>query len=124
MTWVNRGHHPPIAIRNGQGVATLERPPAHPMGTAMGLSVELYDEQLEPGDRVLFHTDDVTEARNPEGEIFGPDRFVDFVIRHIADGLPPPETLRRLIRAICEYHHYRLRDDATILLLQWHGAGI
>ncbi|MEU0939779.1 PP2C family protein-serine/threonine phosphatase [Embleya sp. NPDC005971] len=122
LTWVNRGHHPPIVIRNGQWVATLERPPAHPMGTDMGLPVRLYDEQLEPGDWLLLYTDGVTDARNPRGEIFGLDRFVDFVIRHIADGLPAPETLRRLIRAIREYHHDRLQDDATILLLQWHGA--
>jgi len=27
MSWVNRGHHPPVLIRNGQWVATLERPP-------------------------------------------------------------------------------------------------
>jgi len=93
------------------------------MGTAAGLPVELYDEQLEPGEWLLLHTDGVTEARNPRGETFGLDRFVDFVIRHIADGRPAPETLRRLIRAIREYHHDRLRDDATIVLLQWHGTG-
>ncbi|MET7301781.1 SpoIIE family protein phosphatase [Embleya sp. NPDC005575] len=122
LTWVNRGHHPPVLVRNGQWVATLERPPAHPMGTDMGLPVALYEEQLEPGDWLLLYTDGVTEARNPQGEIFGLDRFVDFVIRHIADGLPAPETLRRLIRAIREYHHDQLHDDATILLLQWHGC--
>ncbi|MFI1585068.1 PP2C family protein-serine/threonine phosphatase [Embleya sp. NPDC020630] len=105
-----RGHHPPVLIRSGRWVATLERPPAHPMGTAMGLPVELYEEQLEPGDWVLLYTDGVTEARNPRGESFGLDRFVDFVIRHMADGLPAPETLPRLIRAIREYHHDRLRD--------------
>ncbi|MET7305006.1 SpoIIE family protein phosphatase [Embleya sp. NPDC005575] len=47
LTWVNRGHHPPVLIRNGKWVATLERPLAHPMGTAMGLPVELYEEHLE-----------------------------------------------------------------------------
>ncbi|MYS84763.1 PP2C family protein-serine/threonine phosphatase [Embleya scabrispora] len=122
LTWVNRGHHPPVLVRNGQWVATLERPPAHPMGTDMGLPVALYEEQLEPGDWLLLYTDGVTEARNPQSEVFGLDRFVDFVIRHIADGLPAPETLRRLIRALREYHQDQLQDDATILLLQWHGG--
>jgi len=123
LTWVNRGHHPPVVIRNGRWVATLERPPAHPMGTAMDLPVELYEEQLEPGDWLLLYTDGVTEARNRRHEVFGLDRFVDFVIRHMADGLAAPETLRRLIRTIRDYHDDRLEDDATILLLQWHGAG-
>ncbi|MGW1997833.1 PP2C family protein-serine/threonine phosphatase [Embleya sp. NPDC001921] len=121
LTWVNRGHHPPVVMRNGKWVATLDRPPAHPMGTDLGLPVVEYTEQLEPGDWLLLYTDGVTEARNPRGETFGLDRFVDFVIRRIADALPAPETLRRLIRAIRDYHEDHLQDDATILLLRWHG---
>ncbi|WAP60375.1 hypothetical protein [Streptomyces sp. S465] len=32
-----------------------------------------------------------------------------------------PETLSRLIHSILGYHHGHLADDATILLLHWHG---
>ncbi|MEY9996540.1 hypothetical protein ABIE67_008572 [Streptomyces sp. V4I8] len=48
-------------------------------------------------------------------------RFTDFLIRHHADGLPVPETLRRLIHAVLEYHDGRLQDDATVLLCEWIG---
>jgi hypothetical protein len=48
-------------------------------------------------------------------------RFVDFIIRRIADGLPPPETLRRLVRGVLDYHDGHLQDDATVLLVEWHG---
>ncbi|MFB9677306.1 PP2C family protein-serine/threonine phosphatase [Streptosporangium vulgare] len=122
FTWVNRGHHPPVVIRRGRWVATLQCPPAHPMGLGLGLTVSLCREQLEPGDRVLLYTDGMTEARNRLGQEFGLERFVDFIIRRSADGLPVPETLRRLVRSVLEYHDGRLQDDATVLLVEWRGG--
>nr|WP_283247034.1 SpoIIE family protein phosphatase [Parafrankia sp. CH37] len=98
-------------------------PPAHPLGTDLGLTTTLCQEQLEPGDRLLLYTDGVIEARDPTGREFGLTRFVDFVVRHHADGLAVPETLRRLMRALLDYHHGRLRDDATVLFAEWAGVG-
>ncbi|MEV0754735.1 PP2C family protein-serine/threonine phosphatase [Streptosporangium sp. NPDC050280] len=121
LSWINRGHHPPVVIRGGRWVATLECPPATPMGLNLGTEIAMCRKQLEPGDRVVFYSDGIVEARNAAGEEFGLDRFVDFIIRRTADGLPVPETLRRLIRGVLEYHTDRLQDDATVLLVEWHG---
>jgi serine phosphatase RsbU (regulator of sigma subunit) len=123
LTWVNRGHHPPVVIRGGRWTASLRCPPAHPMGLDLGLPIALCREQLQPGDRVLFYTDGVTEARDPNGREFGLNRFVEFIIHHNAEGLPVPETLRRLVRSMLDYHGDRLQDDATVLLAEWHGSG-
>ncbi|GHH43774.1 hypothetical protein HNQ79_002601 [Streptomyces candidus] len=97
FTWINRGHHPPVIIRGGRWVSELRCPPAHPMGTGLGLKTTLCREQLEPVDRIVFYTDGITEARGRGNGIFGLKRFIDFLIRHHADGLPVPETLRRLV---------------------------
>ncbi|MEU4836341.1 PP2C family protein-serine/threonine phosphatase [Streptosporangium sp. NPDC023615] len=121
ISWVNRGHHPPVVIRGGRWVTTLECPPAHPLGLDLGLPIMTCHTQLEPGDRVVFYSDGVTEARNAAGREFGLSRFVDFIIRHTADGLPAPETLRRLVRGVLNHHDGRLQDDATVLMLEWHG---
>ncbi|MGV9273763.1 PP2C family protein-serine/threonine phosphatase [Streptomyces griseosporeus] len=121
FTWVNRGHHPPVIIRGGRWISELRCRPAHPMGTGLGLPVVLCREQLEPGDRIVFYTDGITEARGSTGVEFGLQRFIDFLIRHHADGLPVPETLRRLVRAVLEYHDGRLEDDATVLVCEWLG---
>ncbi|KAB2340191.1 PP2C family protein-serine/threonine phosphatase [Actinomadura rudentiformis] len=121
LTWINRGHHPPVVIRGGRWSTKLPCPPAHPMGLDLGRPVTVCTEQLEPGDRVLLYTDGITEARNRQGQEFGLQRFIDFVIRHNAAGLPVPETLRRLIRAVLAYHDDKLQDDATVLLVEWHG---
>lgn len=121
LTWISRGHYPPVVIRGGRFAIALDCAPAPPMGTGLGISPTVCRHQLEPGDRVLLYTDGITEARNPQGDEFGLERFTDFLIRHHADGLPVPETMRRLIRHHLEYHRGRLVDDATMMLVEWHG---
>ncbi|WP_345150934.1 PP2C family protein-serine/threonine phosphatase [Nonomuraea rubra] len=71
LSWVNRGHHPPLVIRGGQLVAALTGVPDPPMGFGWALSTGLLRYQLEPGDRLLFYTDGVIEAQSPDGEVFG-----------------------------------------------------
>jgi stage II sporulation SpoE-like protein len=122
LSWVNRGHPPPVVIRGGRWVTMLECRPAHPMGLDLGVAVTMCQEQLEPGDRLVFYSDGITEARNAAGQEFGLNRFVDFIIRRTADGLPAPETLRRLVRGVLDYHDGHLQDDATVLLVEWRGG--
>ncbi|MFI6538620.1 PP2C family protein-serine/threonine phosphatase [Nonomuraea sp. NPDC050547] len=122
LSWINRGHPPPVLIRGGRWSTTLTCPPAHPMGMNLGVPVTLCREQLEPGDRLLLYTDGITEAGAPHGREFGLAQFVDFIIRHHSGNLPVPETLRRLIMNILDYHHGRLGDDATVLLTEWRTA--
>lgn len=119
LSWVNRGHHPPVVIRDGRWTSLLRCPPAHPMGSDLRLPTTLCREQLQPGDRLVLYTDGITEARSPGGEEFGLTRFIDFLVRHHFDGLSVPETLRRLIRN--HLRHNQLRDDATILVCEWLG---
>ncbi|CAM5316425.1 Stage II sporulation protein E OS=Streptomyces canus OX=58343 GN=AQI96_10420 PE=4 SV=1 [Streptomyces canus] len=122
LTWINCGHHPPVLIRGRRWTTHLNCTPTHPLGTNLGRATTVCREHLEPGDQLLLYTDGIIEARDAKGREFGRDRFVDFVIRHQADGLPAPETLRRLVRAVLEHHDGHLSDDATVLLCEWHGA--
>lgn len=124
LTWVNRGHHPPIIIRGTRSSRNLECPPAHPMGTDLGLTATVCREQLLPGDRIVLYTDGITEARRPGDSEFGIERFTDFLVLHHAEGLPVPETLRRLIHAVLDYHDGRLQDDATVVMCEWLGPAL
>jgi phosphoserine phosphatase RsbU/P len=120
---ISAGHPGGLLLRDGQRVKDLPAPTGMPLGlaTLAGIDPEIVEEALEPGDHVLFYTDGVIEARSADGEFFGRDRLVDFVVRTLADRVPAPETMRRLVRAILEYQHEQLQDDATAVLLGWPG---
>ena len=70
----------------------------------------------------LLYTDGVVEARTPDGELFGLDRLADPLEREAAGGQPAEELQRRLVRAVLEHQVGGLRDDATLLLVQWTGT--
>jgi serine/threonine protein phosphatase PrpC len=124
FSWVSAGHPPPLLLRDGRFVHELVAPPTPPLGLALPKDVPRHEvtigrEQLEPGDRVLLYTDGVLEARSPSGEFFGEQRLVDLMARNLSAGLPVPETLRRVIRALLEHQGGNLTDDATMLLIEW-----
>ncbi|MEV0188174.1 PP2C family protein-serine/threonine phosphatase [Kitasatospora purpeofusca] len=123
FAWINAGHPPPLLIRAHRVVpGALEAPGELPLGLGPGYerARTVHQVQLEPGDRVLVHTDGVTEARLATGRQFGEEQLVDFVSRALAAGEPAPEALRRLVHAVLDHHDGRLQDDATIVLVEWH----
>ncbi|MEV7422363.1 PP2C family protein-serine/threonine phosphatase [Streptomyces sp. NPDC091212] len=123
--WCNCGHPPPLLIRGQQVVdAALERTPQPPMGLPAQFATEpraAYEVVLEPGDRVLLYTDGVTESRIEGGTEFGLRRFTDSIIRGAAAGELAPEALRRIIHSVLDLQKNVLRDDASLLLIEWRS---
>ncbi|MET8809279.1 PP2C family protein-serine/threonine phosphatase [Streptomyces sp. NPDC004546] len=124
LRWVNCGHPAPLLIRSERVVhGALDSPPQPPIGLAGELAPaarQVHETTLEPGDQILLYTDGVVEARDANGVEFGLDRFTDFIIRSSAAGQRPAEVLRLLIHALLDHQRHRLRDDASILLFEWH----
>lgn len=125
LHWVNAGHPAPMLIRSGKLVRHLESVPRPPIGLGYLLPdvpMDVGTEQLEPGDLVLLYTDGVVEARSPGGEFFGVARLQELVVRQLAGGLTPPETLRRVVRELLDHHEQQLPDDATFLMVEWRNV--
>jgi serine phosphatase RsbU (regulator of sigma subunit) len=119
LEWSCAGHPPPLLLRGRKVVAELTNDPVLPFGLRGRPTLSTAD--LEPGDTLLLYTDGVTEARAADGELFGLDRLTDLLEQEAASGRPPEEILRRLVRALTEHQPEGLRDDATLLLVQWIG---
>ena len=118
LTWLNAGHVLPLLVRNGSFVGELECTPSMPMGLG-GPVVQIAVEALQSGDRVLFHTDGVSEARSPDGTLFGSERLADFLVRATMDGVSVAETIRRLSANVITHVGAGLKDDSTMFLVEY-----
>lgn len=118
LQWLNAGHPLPLLVRRAKVVDTLACHPVPPLGLGLG-EPEIATAALEPGDRVLFYTDGVTEGRDLAGEPFGEARLADLLVRETLAGQPAAETMRRLAHAILAHQGRTPRDDATMVFLEW-----
>ncbi|HEY0126261.1 MAG TPA: PP2C family protein-serine/threonine phosphatase [Blastococcus sp.] len=110
---VNAGHPFPLRLRDGQ-VDELELRVEPPFGVVPGKSFEVQRLQLEPGDRIVLLTDGMQE-RNAV------DLDVAAALAGSAD-LHPREVVHQLGAAILEQTGGDLRDDATMVCLDWYGG--
>jgi sigma-B regulation protein RsbU (phosphoserine phosphatase) len=118
---ISAGHPAEILLRGGRMMPELPTPTALPLG--LGHMIRrppgIIEQQLEPGDTLVFYTDGITEARDASGTLFGVEKLGEFLLEALRDGAPAPETMRRLIQTIISYESGELRDDATAAMLQW-----
>ncbi|WP_112468247.1 PP2C family protein-serine/threonine phosphatase [Streptomyces triticisoli] len=122
LQWVNAGHPAPLLIRGHRVVRRLRGPTTLPVGFG-GHEPRISELALDPGDRIMCFTDGLIEERDVGGEEFGEEQLIGWVdrierttyeIRAVARSLS--HTLKRARGGITT-------DDATLLLIEWRGAG-
>jgi len=109
---VNAGHVPPILIRDGAAEElTL------PRNFALGMFPETPARSgaitLRPGDRLVVVTDGMRERNAAALDLT--NRLRDLT------GLHPREAVRALADAVLAVAGPTLEDDATLLIIDWHG---
>ncbi len=111
---LNCGHPPPLLL--SAGLARLAEPLE--AGLPLGLGHLAPDQRKEhavpfgPGDRVLFYTDGISEARDKSGAFYQVDRC-DALLA----GLDPDAALDRLYDDVLRHAGGHLHDDSAALLL-------
>jgi sigma-B regulation protein RsbU (phosphoserine phosphatase) len=109
----NAGHNPPLLVRpEGDAV------PLSAGGRILGFLESSYAEetiQLQPGDRLVFYTDGITETRNPQGEEFGTTRLLECARQ--GRTLPAEELKQEILRAALRHGEGRFEDDATVIVM-------
>ena len=111
---LNCGHPPPLLVRDGEVTAAEPAEASLPVGLA-ALIPEARDVSTIPlkhGDRLLFYTDGITEARDRQGAFYPLERSGALL------GLPDPgAALDRLIEDVLRHVGHALQDDAAMLLI-------
>jgi sigma-B regulation protein RsbU (phosphoserine phosphatase) len=116
LTYVNAGQNPPLIRRRNGSFERLSG-----TGIALGLfehsEYGAVDTILEPGDLLVFYSDGITEAENPDGQPFeesGLELVVDSCAGRAASDLGTE------VLAAVQAHARRTRfaDDLTVLVLK------
>jgi serine phosphatase RsbU (regulator of sigma subunit) len=110
---VNAGHVAPHLARGGL-VAPVKLPVDLPLGLFPETPYRSSFQTLEPGDRLVFVTDGMVERNAADVDLQAGI--------HDTRSLHPREAVRALADRTLEVTGHRLKDDATVLCLDWHGG--
>lgn len=112
-TIVNAGHPLPLRLRDGR-VEEIELDIDFPFGIQPGTRYRVQRFPIAPGDRVIFVTDGMFEREAAELDIEA--------TLGLTGELHPREAVHSLGAAVMRTVKGNLRDDATILCLDWYGG--
>ncbi|HEX5923182.1 MAG TPA: PP2C family protein-serine/threonine phosphatase [Baekduia sp.] len=110
---VNAGHPAPIRVRDGRAERVALRSDL-PFAASPSATYRVQELPLRAGDRLVFLTDGMLERNAAAVDALS----ILTASRH----LHPREAVQDLTRCVVEACGGELRDDATILCLDWHGG--
>lgn len=117
MTIVNAGHMP-LMIRKPDG-AVVEVADGDavglPLGVIEGFEYDVVRRRLEPGEVAVIYTDGVSEAMDPDGDLYGVDRLRELVLAS-RDGAAE-ELGQQILADVRKHANGRAQnDDITIMV--------
>lgn len=111
--FINAGHPWPLRMRDG-AVREIRPRVDMPFGLAIPHSYRVQSLDLRPGDRLVMLTDGMLEHNADSLDLS------NLIVRTRA--LHPREAARTLIAAVVDANGGHLKDDATVICLDWHGV--
>jgi sigma-B regulation protein RsbU (phosphoserine phosphatase) len=121
LTLFNGGHPPPLLSRQGGPFELVGGTKGALLGVAPHVRYQSVDLVLAPGDRIVFYSDGVTEAENPELTMFSTERARTALDCCPSDG-DMQELVSALTRAVADFSAgARQSDDITLLALRYMG---
>jgi len=118
LQFANGGHNAPYVLSPRGGVRVL---PSEKRGILVGaLEGIVYETEcctLAPGEAIVVSTDGVTEAMDPQDELYGDERLERFLSEHLA--LPVAELVAALFASVERFANGAPQaDDITVLALR------
>ncbi|HJT59347.1 MAG TPA: GAF domain-containing SpoIIE family protein phosphatase [Ktedonobacteraceae bacterium] len=114
ISYANAGHDLPYR-RQQEGISEL-RATGMPLGLMPGSCYDEHEIILAPGENLLFYTDGLVEAHNPNHEMFSFPRLKILLTAH-ADGTSLIDMLLRELQSFTG-EGWEQEDDVTLMTLQ------
>jgi serine phosphatase RsbU (regulator of sigma subunit)/predicted ester cyclase len=115
LRYANAGHDPPHVRRSDDNAEEL-RARGMPLGLMPGMEYEEEIASLREGESVLFYSDGLVEAHDPEGQMFGFPRLRALVAKHGEERSLGEYLLEELYSFVGE--GWKQEDDITLLTLR------
>jgi serine phosphatase RsbU (regulator of sigma subunit)/predicted ester cyclase len=119
LVYANAGHSLPCCPREDAATELSAR--GMPLGLMPGMRYEEKETILGPGEGVLFYTDGLIEAHNPQGEMFGTPRLRSLLGEHPMGGADLSATLLEELYSFTG-EGWEQEDDITLLTLKRSGS--
>src|SRR5436309_8194932 len=120
LEFINAGHPSPFLIRRGKAEEAFTEG-SYPVGLVPEAQYTAACVKLEPGDTLVLFTDGVTEAMDPEEQLFGVPR-----LRQVLTGQMqcPLEQLQKCVLEAVENftRGARQADDLTLLIVRYRAT--
>ena len=111
LLYTNAGHSLPCCHR--QDAATDLSARGMPLGLMPKMSYEEKETVLGPGEGVLFYTEGLIEAHNPQGKMFGTPRLRNLLSQHSMGGADLSAKLMEELRRFTR-EGWEQEDDITL----------
>lgn len=115
LIYVNAAHLPPVLVRVDGEVELLQEGGV-PLGPFEDPRYFEGFAKLEAGDVLALYTDGITDARDTEGEEYGPERLADALVR--ARSGSAKEICDAVIADVDDYSNSHHADDQTLVVFK------
>jgi phosphoserine phosphatase RsbU/P len=120
LEFINAGHPSPFLIRRGVAEEAFTEG-SYPVGLVPEAEYTTTCLQLEPGDTVVLFSDGITEAMDPEEQMFGVARLREVLSGHTDTALD--EIQRSVLESVENFARgAHQADDVTLLLVRFRAA--
>ena len=121
LSAANAGHEYPALKRGDGGFSVFKDRHGFVLGGMEGMKYKEYEIQLSPGDKLFVYTDGVSEANDPDGNMFEVKRMID-ALNEDPDA-SPAQILGAVRGEISKFvREAEQFDDLTMLCLEYKGA--
>lgn len=116
LAFANAGHWPPLTYIDGAADFVPVSPGFLPLGLDGDTQYEAHDLELPPGSVIVFFSNGMIDATNPDGEFFGEARFQALVRKSLQRSAV--EIGDVVTTSVFDFSHGRQKDDQTLMVIK------